>query len=56
MIALDICESDSIDGELGKPTPAPVSAPKAPPATPEQRQEVKQELTAPQDNARALLR
>ena len=54
MIALDICESDSIDGELGKPTPAPVSAPKAPPATPEQRQEVKQELTAPQDNATPL--
>ena len=52
MIALDICESDSIDGELGRPAPAP--APKAPPATPEQRQEVKQELTAPQDNATPL--
>ena len=54
MIALDICESDSIDSELGKPTPAPAPAPKAPPATPEQRQEVKQELTAPQDNATPL--
>jgi hypothetical protein len=54
MIALDICESDSIDSDIGKPTPAPVSALKAPPATPEQRQEVKQELTAPQDNATPL--
>lgn len=54
MIALDICESDSIDSDIGKPTPALVSALKAPPATPEQRQEVKQELTAPQDNATPL--
>jgi hypothetical protein len=54
MIALDICESDSIDSDLGKPIPAPAPAPKAPPATPEQRQEVKQELTAPQDNATPL--
>ena len=54
MIALDICESDSINSDLGKPTPAPAPAPKAPPATPEQRQEVKQELTAPQDNATPL--
>lgn len=53
MMALDICESDGIDGEIGKPaTPAP--APKAPPATPEQRQEVKQNLTAPAENATAL--
>lgn len=48
MIALDICESDSIGANAGVP------APKAPPATPEQRQEVKQELTAPDDNATAL--
>lgn len=57
MMALDICESDGIDGEIGKPTnsaPTPAPAPKAPPATPEQRQEVKEELTAPQDNATAL--
>ena len=56
MIALDICESDGIDGidaNAGVPAPA-APAPKAPPATPEQRQEVKQELTAPADNATAL--
>lgn len=56
MIALDICESDSIDANAGKPVSAPQSAaPVAtPPATPEQRAEVKQELTAPNDNATAL--
>lgn len=55
MMALDICESDSIDANIGKPTPA-APAPEAPkaPATPQQRQEVKQELTAPADNATAL--
>lgn len=53
MIALDICESDSFDANVGKPVTAPQSAP-TPPATPEQRQEVKQELTAPADNATAL--
>lgn len=53
MIALDICESDSFDANVGKPMTAPQSAP-TPPATPEQRQEVKQELTAPEDNATAL--
>ena len=55
MLALDICESDSIDANLGKqeaPT-APVEAPKAP-ATPQQRQEVKENLTAPTDNATSL--
>ena len=53
MIALDICESDSFDANVGNPVTAPQSAP-TPPATPEQRQEVKQELTAPEDNATAL--
>lgn len=53
MIALDICESDSFDANVGKPVTAPQSAP-TPPVTPEQRQEVKQELTAPEDNATAL--
>lgn len=53
MIALDICESDSFDANVGKPVTAPQSTP-TPPATPEQRQEVKQELTAPEDNATAL--
>ena len=53
MIALDICESDSFDANVGKPVTAPQSTP-TPPATPEQRQDVKQELTAPEDNATAL--
>ena len=55
MIALDICESDSFDANVGKPVSAPAadSAPKAP-ATPQQRQEVKAELTAPTDNATTL--
>lgn len=55
MMALDICESDSIDANIGKSAPAAPTpeAPKAP-ATPQQRQEVKQELTAPSDNATAL--
>ena len=60
MMALDICESDSIDANIGKPssgsapaaTPAP--AEKKAPATPQQRQEVKQELTKPSENASAL--
>ena len=53
MIALDICESDSIDANAGKLVAAPQTAHTAP-ATPEQRQEVKQELTAPADNATPL--
>ena len=55
MMALDICESDSIDANIGKGESAPAPAPeRKAPATPEQRQEVKQELTAPADNATAL--
>ena len=54
MMALDICESDSIDANAGKPVSVPAeTAPKAP-ATPHQRQEVKEELTAPADNATTL--
>ena len=53
MIALDICESDSFDADVGKPVATPKAVP-TPPATPEQREEVKQELTAPSDNATAL--
>lgn len=55
MIALDICESDSIDANLGKgETASAPAAEKKTPATPEQRQEVKENLTAPADNASAL--
>ena len=60
MMALDICEADSIDANLGKgdttgATPAPAAqAEKKAPATPQQRQEVKQELTKPSENATAL--
>ena len=56
MIAMDICESDGFDADVGKPvTPAPAPAPTAKiPATPEQRQEVKEELTAPDGNATEL--
>ena len=53
MIALDICESDSIDANVGKPVPAPKATPTTP-ATPQQRQEVKAELTSPNENATAL--
>ena len=55
MIALDICESDSIDANAGKPVstdPAPTDS-KAP-ATPEQREEVKKELTNSEGNASTL--
>lgn len=56
MIALDICESDSIDANLGKgEAPAPAAeTPKAPPATPEQRQAAAQSLTNKDGNASAL--
>ena len=56
MIALDICESDGIDADAGKPVSAPAPAEAAPkaPTTPQQRQEVKEELTAPADNATTL--
>jgi len=51
MIALDICEPDNVDADLGAPTPAPAAHA---PATPEQREAVKQELTSPSDNATEL--
>lgn len=53
MIALDICEPDTIEPTTVKDEPA-TPAPKAPPATPAQREEVKKELTAPTDNATEL--
>jgi len=51
MAALDITESDTLDGTAGAPAPAP--APKAPP-TPEQRETVKKELTNAEGNASDL--
>lgn len=56
MIALDICESDSIDANIGKgETPSAPTAPqKKAPATAEQRQEVKQGLTDKDGNATSL--
>jgi hypothetical protein len=53
MMALDICENDDIDANLGAPEKAAPAEKKAP-ATPEQREEVKQELTAPEENATTL--
>ena len=53
MIALDICESDSFDADVGKPVATHNVVPIRP-STPEQREEVKQELTAPSENATAL--
>lgn len=54
MMVLDICESDSIDANLGKGEAPSVPAEKKAPATPEQRAEVKQNLTAKDGNATAL--
>lgn len=54
MMALDICESDSIDANIGNGEDAPAPVEKKAPATPEQRQEVKKELTVPADNATPL--
>lgn len=55
MMALDICESDSIDANIGKgeDNASAAEAPKAP-ATPQQRQAVKEDLTAKDGNATAL--
>lgn len=52
MMALDICESDSIDANIGKLVTAP-SESKAP-TTPEKREEIKENLTSPADNATPL--
>ena len=56
MIALDICEPDTIEPTTEKDTtPAPAPAPKpATPVTPEKRQEVTKTLTAPDGNATEL--
>lgn len=52
MMALDICESDSIDSEIGKPVH--LSKESDVPATPEKREEIKENLTNPTDNASPL--
>lgn len=49
MIALDICENDSIDANLGQPEKKNTA-----PATPEKREEIKDNLTASDDNATDL--
>lgn len=58
MIALDICEADEIDGNLGKESaPKTVAAKpvqKKVPVTPQQREQVKEHLTAPAEKASAL--
>ena len=54
MIALDICESDSVDAGVGAKPAAPKPAEKKAPATQEQRQEVKENLTAPSESASDL--
>ena len=58
MIALDICEADEIDGNLGKESaPKTVAAKpvqKKIPVTPQQREQVKEHLTAPAEKASAL--
>ena len=56
MMALDICESDGIEANIGKdsaPAPAPAPA-KQPPATPAERAEIKDNLTAPAEQASEL--
>ena len=56
MMALDICESDGIEANIGKdsvPAPAPAPAKQAP-ATPAERAEIKDNLTAPAEQASEL--
>ena len=56
MMALDICESDGIEANIGKDSvPAPTPAPaKQAPATPAERAEIKDNLTAPAEQASDL--
>lgn len=56
MMALDICESDGIEANIGKDSalaPAPAPAKQAP-ATPAERAEIKDNLTAPTEQASDL--
>ena len=52
MMALDICESDSIDANVSKTVTTPTES-KAP-ASPEKREKIKENLTTPADNATPL--
>jgi len=57
MMALDICESDGIEANIGKdntPASAPANNAKKAPATPVERSEIKDNLTAPTENASEL--
>lgn len=55
MIAMDICEDDTIDSDAGIKVPAPVAKPtRTAPATPVERRKVKEGLTAVNDNATDL--
>ena len=53
MMALDICESDGIEANIGKGNATANDAKKAP-ATPVERAEIKDNLTAPTENASEL--
>lgn len=55
MMALDICESDGIEANIGKDNaPATANNTKKAPATPVERAEIKDNLTAPTENASEL--
>lgn len=55
MMALDICESDGIEANIGKDNaPATANNTKKAPATPVERAEIKDNLTAPSENASDL--
>lgn len=55
MIAMDICEDDTIDSDTGIKAPAPVAKPtRTAPATPVERREVKEGLTAVNEQATDL--
>jgi DNA polymerase elongation subunit (family B) len=55
MMALDICESDGIEANIGKDnTQATTNNVKKAPATPVERAEIKDNLTAPTENASEL--
>lgn len=55
MIAMDICEDDTIDSDTGIKVPTPVAKPtRTAPATPVERKEVKEGLTAVNEQATDL--